>query len=521
MGLCVLWDACIYKMDAHAVKLSLFVYLSILLLLTTPSAMAGTWTNPDTNEGDYFCVTGGQKLYGTCGGDPVGLCTQVFESYGSSHPVNYSGYSFGVNTSDFSAQMTAYCMYGYGAPQWHYSNIITRYSCAVGMSFDDNSGECASPPTPCEQDVNPVTGFCEECSSGQYTPEGNCMPGFCGADQMMVRDPTTSCIDSSGSACSTGWISDCIDPPEDGCSDIIAKKDSDYFPETFNFCQSMKDACTEIGGTYGAIGTIHSASHVCVKNGSDGPTCASGSSYWIKDDPSADTIEANAFSCISTTPPNDVCDGSKYDCDGDGKIDDQDGDGCVDNGGLNDFVSCSGIDPVTGNETGDGEGGAGPSDPNDPWTGENIGEDTPGSKGTGACDPTAKDYAECSGFNGGLSKGDSDNLKDTAITLGEIKGLFEGKSGGTGSGLYDEQSVQQSFEGLYSGLSAVPVFAAASNFGASLSGAGACPVPTFDAFGSTYSINMHCTIYDSIAGILSAVMLLVWSVAGIRHIMSA
>lgn len=124
-------------------------------------------------------------------------------------------------------------------------------------------------------------------------------------------------------------------------------------------------------------------------------------------------------------------------------------------------------------------------------TGEGEGE---GETGAGECDPTAANYAECIGIPG------------------------------TGETTYSDQSgetMQQSAEGYYDSLSTVPIIAATSGIANIFSGTGTCPTPSFSAFGDTFTIDLHCTIYSNIAGIFSAVMLVFWSIVGVRNVMSA
>lgn len=139
------------------------------------------------------------------------------------------------------------------------------------------------------------------------------------------------------------------------------------------------------------------------------------------------------------------------------------------------------------------------------------------TQGAGQCDPTSADYAQCIGMQEESGAGECDP---------ESSDYFECIGGNepidpSSYSTRTQQSLTASTEAYTTGLSSIPVIAAAQNITTAFDGQGACPAPTFDAFGSTWALDYHCTLYQSISGILSAAMLVFWTLAGIRHVMSA
>lgn len=126
-------------------------------------------------------------------------------------------------------------------------------------------------------------------------------------------------------------------------------------------------------------------------------------------------------------------------------------------------------------------------------TGTGTGTGSGSGSGGGDCNPDAKTYLDCQEVGTGPSH-----------TTNQYQN-------GSGAG-----------EAYVSGLKSVPIVAAISNLSGVLSTQNAeCPAPTFEIFGQTFAINMHCTLYDSVSGILSTVMLIVWSIRGVKIIASA
>lgn len=65
-----------------------------------------------------------------------------------------------------------------------------------------------------------------------------------------------------------------------------------------------------------------------------------------------------------------------------------------------------------------------------------------------------------------------------------------------------------------------PIVASVSSVGASLP-AGVCPQGTLNLFGTSITMDMHCTLMSDIAPVISAVMLACWCFLGLRILMSA
>lgn len=120
-------------------------------------------------------------------------------------------------------------------------------------------------------------------------------------------------------------------------------------------------------------------------------------------------------------------------------------------------------------------------------------ETSEGSKGE--CDPESKNYAECAGF---VQTGTADySLPAPGNTISE------------------------SATGYYNGIASAPIVVAASNISTMFTGSGSCPAPTFEVFGQVFALDYHCTLYTSIASIISAFMIALWTIVGIRTVFSA
>jgi len=508
--------------DALDMKISIFTILLIIVIFgcvdaySTPANIPGNvyfkisvlgGCNDDSEEGTWY------------GPDPDALCAshgaackpdvgRPYEAYRRDFD-GWAGTSNGTSAGS--------CRYGDGGHQSVSFMTLKWYNCPQGEEYNEELQMCGEPPPECESEVNPVTGECGAvCESNHYykgEPDagadppvllGMCMPSVA----TCASQGGTSVVDPSSTDIygMPPYVVECIPAPspEDcnpfGKTDLAAAAGS-----TFDFCQERKDECDQRGGDYGAVGSEHGTSHVCLINyGDQLPTCASGSQHYYNS--GYGDAQGTGFACISAEPPNDVCDGSKFDCDGDGNVDDQDGDGVKDNGEANEHEDGGG---------GEDEQGPGGGDPNDPYDGENVGEDEldPAVEGAGDCDPTSTNYQECISGSGGWGDGDSQNL--TAITTALTQ-----EGAGYGSGL-GGQSLVDSTGDYVTSLDSVPFVAAVGNFSNVFSGSGVCPIPSFTAFGVEHSIDMHCTLYTNVAGIMSAFMIIVWSITGTRHLMSA
>ena len=86
--------------------------------------------------------------------------------------------------------------------------------------------------------------------------------------------------------------------------------------------------------------------------------------------------------------------------------------------------------------------------------------------------------------------------------------------------LSNVDTLQQSTSGYYSSLSAVPVVQAVASISAAVP-AGECPTAQFAVYGTTYTIDEQCTLWPSVASIVRVCMLAVFTVLGVRVLMSA
>lgn len=94
--------------------------------------------------------------------------------------------------------------------------------------------------------------------------------------------------------------------------------------------------------------------------------------------------------------------------------------------------------------------------------------------------------------------------------------------GGDGSvpQLPSEPTLQQAAQTYYAALASVPVVAAVGGIAAAVPD-GQCPTASFSVFGQQYTLDVQCTLWNSMQGVLSAVMLVFWTILGVRVLMSA
>ena len=420
------------------------------------------------------CDTGGHRyfiggLYGDAyqykqGCQNRGVNVRVTSSYGF------------WSSATISADGTAW------VPSYAYYNAPTSIPGYVADEWEIIGGtEYRRIPEPtCEglESFNPYTEACDICATGEWDDlSGSCLQiaDTCGG--MSTFDQVTNQVTS----CETL-----------SCGNITG---SLLYDPSFSFCQGYADSCASQGGTYGAVGGSESTGHVCL-TASSMPECSAVSLF-------DDGTGVYGAACTSKTVPNNICDTTKYDCDGDGAIDDQNLDGCLDNGISN--GSCVGTTT----------GAAPPSTP-----ARNVG-DKPfetASSGAGQCDPTSKNYAECAGLvSAESSQANTDGLQgiQDAIEAGQ-----EALNEEIDTELFTEDQGSQIGDEFSARLASVPLIMAL-NQSTTFSGVAACPSPSFSVLGNTFLINYHCTLYDSISSILGALMIALYSIAGLRHIMSA
>lgn len=91
---------------------------------------------------------------------------------------------------------------------------------------------------------------------------------------------------------------------------------------------------------------------------------------------------------------------------------------------------------------------------------------------------------------------------------------------GTTPQLPTEPTMQQAAQTYYGALASVPVVAAVGGIAAAVPD-GECPTATFSVFGRDYTLDVQCQLWAQIQGVLSAVMLVFWTLIGVRVLMSA
>ena len=74
--------------------------------------------------------------------------------------------------------------------------------------------------------------------------------------------------------------------------------------------------------------------------------------------------------------------------------------------------------------------------------------------------------------------------------------------------------------GYVGSLSSVPIVAAVTSIGASVP-SGSCPTGSFTVYGTSYTIDEQCTLWDSVSSIVSACMLALYAILGIKILLSA
>lgn len=289
--------------------------------------------------------------------------------------------------------------------------------------------------------------------------------GYCEDDA-----PPIACqVDEMSFSNEFGEITSCvasIDPDLETC------ENPQGYINGIEICGDNQNQCQAAGGDFGYL----NGEPICVQPEIEtaGDYCPSG--YVVTYNAGLDG-NAGSYNCVlpDDLPPN-ICDATIYDCDGDGNIDDQNENGCTDNG-IADDPMCPNLQPQ--------------------FPGQNPLQ--PPVEGAGDCDPTSRNYAECAGF------------------LPELE-----DARGTRTDLSTGASMDSVAGNVYTRLENAPIVQMIGNVSGVFSFSNAaCPTPSFEAFGSIVSIDYHCTLYLEIAGILSVLMMIVFSIGGIRHIASA
>lgn len=73
---------------------------------------------------------------------------------------------------------------------------------------------------------------------------------------------------------------------------------------------------------------------------------------------------------------------------------------------------------------------------------------------------------------------------------------------------------------LWGGITDAPIVVAISDYQITYGGAGECPRPSLTVFNETFEITMHCDLYALIAGAMSALMYVIWSITAFRVLAS-
>jgi hypothetical protein len=70
-------------------------------------------------------------------------------------------------------------------------------------------------------------------------------------------------------------------------------------------------------------------------------------------------------------------------------------------------------------------------------------------------------------------------------------------------------------------LRAAPLLAPLSTLGAAASITGQCPTPSFQAFGQTFTFELHCQLWQQVEPLLAPLMLLLWGIYAFFILFSA
>lgn len=118
---------------------------------------------------------------------------------------------------------------------------------------------------------------------------------------------------------------------------------------------------------------------------------------------------------------------------------------------------------------------------------------------------------------------DSDLLADIESNTGRTATAAEGVLGF----LTEESEIPEQVTdydtiagSLWGGITDAPIVAAISDYQITYGGAGECPRPSLTVFNETFEITMHCDLYALIAGAMSALMYVIWSITAFRVLAS-
>lgn len=135
--------------------------------------------------------------------------------------------------------------------------------------------------------------------------------------------------------------------------------------------------------------------------------------------------------------------------------------------------------------------------------------------------------------NTGLLEEIARNTADTATELGTLNQTIDTLLAETTQPTYQSEIATDPFDdangngvsdimdSAYTQIEQAPITQAITNFGATITTGGDCPRPSFSVFNQTFVMDMHCTLFSQIAGILSALMYTVWTITAFRVLVSA
>lgn len=124
-----------------------------------------------------------------------------------------------------------------------------------------------------------------------------------------------------------------------------------------------------------------------------------------------------------------------------------------------------------------------------------------GTTGTGPTGSTT-------GTGAGTSSGSGDCASTNSCTSGTVPTYP------------DVPTIESSTNAYLTALRSTPIVAALSGISAAIP-AGTCPAPTITLFGHSFTLDAQCTLFDTLATALGAIFMVVYTIVGIKILMSA
>ncbi len=150
-------------------------------------------------------------------------------------------------------------------------------------------------------------------------------------------------------------------------------------------------------------------------------------------------------------------------------------------------------------------------------------------KGSGNCDPTKSDYAQCigmpsgSGSGSGTGDGDGDGDGEGGECDPESSDYLQclaGEQSAYGDFGNGEKTLQTVADNFYTGVEESSIGQLASSISGGLP-AGSCPVVNFEMFGRNFTMDFWCEIYSDNGDVISTVARAGWVLMGILIILGA